>query len=115
VLNKKLKAAATIAGDEALQSLCLSCQNAAIDLLEALEKVRVRGKQQKWESIRKALRSVWSKEENKELEQRLAKLKEDLNLHLVVGLKYVISSQSVGHADNIWTIESKSPISSRSI
>ncbi len=115
VLNKKLKDDATTVGDGALQSLCLSCQNATIDLLVALDKVKVKGRQQKWESVRKALRSVWSKEEIKGLEQRLAKFKEDLNLHVVVGLRYVMSSRSVSHADNIWDTESKSLSSSRRI
>ena len=87
VLNQKLKDAATITGDGALHRLCLSCHNAAIDLLVALDKVKVKKRQQKWESIRKALRSVWSKEEIKELEQRLAMFKDELNLHVVVDLR----------------------------
>jgi hypothetical protein len=100
-LNKTLKDDAATVGDGALQSLSLSCREAAIDLLEALGKAKVKDRQQKWESIRKALKSVWSKEELKRLEQRLAKIKDDLNLHVVVGLRYVMLSQSVGQADNI--------------
>jgi hypothetical protein len=46
--------AATV-GDGALQSLSLSCREAAIDLLEALGEVKVKDRQQKWESIRKGL------------------------------------------------------------
>jgi len=107
-LNKKLKDDAITVGDAALQTLCLSCRESAIHLLEALDKVKAKGKQQKWESIRKALRSVWSKEEVKELEQQLAKIKDDLNLHVVVGLRYVITSRSVSQADNIWNIGRKS-------
>jgi hypothetical protein len=42
VLNKKLKDDAISVGDGALQSLCLSCQNAAIDLLVALDQVKVK-------------------------------------------------------------------------
>jgi len=88
VLVKKLKDDAIITGDGALQNLSLACQKAAIDLLVALDKVKVKNRQQKWESIRKALRSVWSNEEIRELEQRLAKFKEELNLHVVVQLRY---------------------------
>jgi hypothetical protein len=89
LLNKKLKDDAITVGDGVLQTLCLSCRKSAIDLLEALDKVKVKvnGKQQKWESMRKALRSVWSREEVKELEQRLSKIKDDLNFHVVVGLR----------------------------
>jgi hypothetical protein len=63
MLNKKLKDAATATGDVTLQSLCESCHTVAIKLLGALDKVKVKGGQQKWKSIRKALRSVWSKDE----------------------------------------------------
>ena len=95
VLIKKLKDDAIIVGDGALQNLSLLCQNAAIDLLVALDKVKVKNRQQRWSSIRKALRSVWSKEEIRELEQRLAKFKEELSLHVVVQLRYVNSCWSV--------------------
>ena len=95
LLNKKLKDDAITVGDGALQTLCLSCRESAIDLLEALDKVKVKDKQQKWESIRKALQSVWSKKEIKELKQRLAEITRDLNIHVVVGLRQVITSRSV--------------------
>jgi hypothetical protein len=115
ILNKKLKDDATTVDDGALQSLCHSCHNAGIDLLMALNKVKVKDRQQPWESVRKALQSVWNKKKIKALEQRLAKFKEDLNLLLVKGLRYVKSSRSVRHANNISNTESKSLSSSRSI
>jgi hypothetical protein len=90
ILLTKLKDDASTVGDGALQKLSLACQKAANDLLVALDKVKVKNRQQKWESIRKALRSVWSKEKIKELEQRLAKFKEELHLHVIVQLRYVI-------------------------
>ncbi|KAF2176852.1 hypothetical protein K469DRAFT_698113 [Zopfia rhizophila CBS 207.26] len=55
---------AIIVGYGVLQSLSPSCWNAAIDLLVALDKVKVDDRQQKWESIRKALRSVLEQREN---------------------------------------------------
>lgn len=115
LLNKKLKDDAITVGDAALQTLCLSCRESAIDLLEALDNVKVKNKQQKWESVRQALRSVWSKEEVKELEQRLAKIKDDLNFHVVMGLRQVITSRSVSQADKIWNIENRSLSSVMSI
>jgi hypothetical protein len=88
LLNSKLKNAATATGDTALENLCKSCNTAAEKLLDALDKVKVNGKQQKWKSMRKALQSVWSKEEIGELEQRLSKFREELNSHIVVDLRY---------------------------
>jgi hypothetical protein len=111
LLNSKLQSAATTTGDGALESLCKSCGTAADELLAALDKVKVKGKQDKWKSIRKALWSVWSKEEIADLERRLARLKEELNLHVVVGLRYVRMLVCIGCANYACTTESKSPSS----
>ena len=116
ILNKKLKDDATTVGDGALQSLCLSCEKAGEEfLVKVLNKVKVKDRQKTWESIRKALRSIWIKGEIKGLEKRLAKFKEELNLHIIVGLRYVISSRRVSHANDISNTESKSLSSSRRI
>ena len=60
VLNKKLKDDNIVVGDGTLYSLSLSCQNAATDLLFTLNKIKMKDRQQKSESIRKGLRSLWS-------------------------------------------------------
>jgi len=88
-LSQKPEDDAVIVGDGALQSLSHSCQEAADDLLAALNTVKT-NTHKKWESIRKALRSIWSKEKIRELEQRLASFKDELNLHVVVQIRYVI-------------------------
>lgn len=112
LLNSKLQNAATTAADSALESLCKSCGTAADELLAALDKVKVKGKQDKWKSIQKALRSVWSKEEIEGLERRLARLKEELNLHVVVGLRCVRMLVCIHRANYTCTTESKSLCSS---
>jgi len=108
LLNNKLKGAATATGDSTLESLCKSCATTADALLAALDNVRVKGKQDKWKSMRKALRSVWSKEELAELGQRLAKFREELNLHVVVNLRYTNAITSIVYPNNIYAIGSKS-------
>jgi hypothetical protein len=87
LLNRKLKDAASTTGDGPLESLCISCGAAADNLLTALDKVKLKDKQHKWKSIRKALRSVWSKEEIEDLERQLARFREELNFHVVVDLR----------------------------
>lgn len=111
LLNSKLKSTANNTGDSTLEGLCESCGAAAEELLAALDKVKVKGKQDKWKSIRKALRSVWSKEEIADLERRLTRLKEELNLHVVVGLRYVGILVGIDRANYTCTIASKSPSS----
>jgi len=77
--------------DGKLKELCDACESVAKDLLEALDKVKVdgKGKREQWKSIRKALRSVWSKEQIQELAQRLDNLRAGLNLHVVADLRWV--------------------------
>jgi hypothetical protein len=108
LLNSKLQNSAATTGDSTLESLCKSCSTAADQLLAALDKVKVKGKQDKWKSIRKALQSVWSKKEIEELERRLARLKEELNLHVVVGLRYIRMLVVIDCANYTCTTESKS-------
>lgn len=115
VLNEKLKDNDILAGEGTLQSLSQSCHNAATDLLSALNKVKVKDRQQQWESFRKALRSVWSKDEIRGLEQRVAKLKEELNLHIIARLRYGLLCQNSLQADRRWNSVSSSPNLSRSI
>jgi tetratricopeptide (TPR) repeat protein len=99
LINNKLKDAATTTGDSALQSLCKSCGTTADQLLAVLDKVKVKGKQDKWKSIRKALRSVWSKEEIEELGRRLERFRGELNLHLTVDIRWVWMLLRIGYAN----------------
>jgi hypothetical protein len=85
-LNEKLKASVAT-GDAALEQLCNSCNAVGDELLGALSKLKVNGKQPKWQSARKALRSIWSKEKINQLESRLAMFREELNLRITVGLR----------------------------
>jgi hypothetical protein len=107
LLNNKIKDAATTASDDALKRLCESCKSTADELLAALEKLKVNSKQDKWKSIRKALRSVWSKEQIRELEGRLARFREELNLHIIVDLRCVGVWSSNNYADFTCTTGTK--------
>jgi hypothetical protein len=88
-LNNKLENAANSTGDKALQALCKSCGTVADELLGALDKLKVHEEKKKWKSMRKALRSLWSKEKIQEIEKQLASFREELNLHIVVDLRCV--------------------------
>ncbi|KAI9766575.1 MAG: hypothetical protein M1839_004873 [Geoglossum umbratile] len=87
LLNNKLKSSANTAGDAALEKLCISCNDVAVELLEALDKLKVQGKRERWKSMRKAIRSVWDKAHIQQIEGRLAGFKEELNLHIIVNLR----------------------------
>jgi WD40 repeat protein len=101
LLSATLQGSADSADDTALRELCQSCNIVAKRLLSALNKVKVQGNKQKWKSFRKALRSVWSEEDILSLEQRLARLRDELNLRVVVDLRSVMEMRVIGTADNM--------------
>ncbi|KAF2185377.1 TPR-like protein [Zopfia rhizophila CBS 207.26] len=108
LLNNKIKDAATTTttSDDALKRLCESCKSTADELLTALEKVKVSGKKERRKSIRKALRSVWSKEKIREVEGRLARFREELNLHVTVDLREQVLRLEVDHTDRLKDLNS---------
>jgi molecular chaperone GrpE (heat shock protein) len=83
-LNAQLKQS-TAAGDTELQVLCQACSDVADQLLAAL--AQVKGKEQKWQSLRKALRSILSKEEIRQLEFRLASFRDQLNRRITIRMR----------------------------
>ncbi|KAI9760768.1 MAG: hypothetical protein M1840_002214 [Geoglossum simile] len=101
LLSTKLHDSANSAGDTALQELCQSCNIIATELLTVLDSVKVHEGQNKWKSFRKALRSVWSKEDIALLEQRLARFRDELNLRVAIDLRSVTEMAATGSADNV--------------
>lgn len=73
--------------DDGFDDLCKSCRDVADEILSALARVRAKNKNSKWESIRKALRTIWSKDEIAELERRLSGLRTELNLHITADIR----------------------------
>jgi hypothetical protein len=80
----------TIPSDNpALDALWSKCEEVGKELLEALAKLKIQGQKTKWKSFRKALKSVWSKEEIEALLKRLSSFRDELNLRILVDLRYV--------------------------
>ena len=65
-----------------LNTLCKECDVVAKDLLNAIGKLKVKGKHKRWESFASALKSIWGKRELDGLLQRLQKLQVQLSLSL---------------------------------
>lgn len=75
---------------EALEELCGRCAKTAGELLSALQKFTVTGKKTKWKSTRKALKSLWGRERVEEMKKRLLDFREELKLHFLVRMKYIV-------------------------
>jgi len=87
-LNEGLKMA-TAGTSPRLAALCASCGELADELLARL--ARLKGPSAsppgKRKSIRLALRSMWTKEEINGIERRLARFRDEINLHIVVEIR----------------------------
>jgi hypothetical protein len=97
-----------------MQDLCIACDAAASDLLDALSKVKAQESGQKWKSIRKALRSIWSKEEIVQMESRLTSLRIELNLRVSATTRFVLLYTYSYIILTLKYIESKSTYSGKS-
>ena len=88
LLNTKIKEAAVSASDEALNQLSESCRVTADELITTLNRLKVHGVHSKRKTVRKALQAAWCKGDIGQLEARLSRFKNELNLHILVDLRW---------------------------
>jgi hypothetical protein len=74
--------------DQAFRALRIKCESIGEELLSCLKAARVEGKHREWKSFRQALRSVSTEEKLSKIEARLSALKDELELHILVDLRY---------------------------
>lgn len=86
-LRVQVEAEAARLSDAVLQEFCRAVANTSSELLKALEKLKIQGNNTKWKTLRKAIKSVWSKEEILDLEHRLSSFRSELNLHITISTK----------------------------
>lgn len=74
--------------DLSLLKLGEQCASVAVELIAALEELKVRGKKHmQWKNFRNALKSVWRKEAVDAINMRLQNFREELGLHILVTLR----------------------------
>jgi small-conductance mechanosensitive channel len=79
--------------DVALCKLSEQCSGVAGELAEALDKLSAQGtSHRRWKSFRQALKSMMKREEVDAITTRLQHLCDELNLHLLVSMKYALET-----------------------
>ena len=88
-----------------IRSICAECRRIAAELLDvvrkiagddssalggAMNKVKAQTHRRKWSSFQQALRYVWNEDKVNNLSNRLQALRQELCVHLLVVLRYVI-------------------------
>lgn len=74
-----------------LQQLSEECSAVSNELLQELEKLKIKGPHKRWESFRQALNSVWSQKKIRALETGLEGIRKQLDTTLLVCLRYGIA------------------------
>ena len=83
--------ASSMTNDEiALNTLALECHSLTTELLELLERLKSKNPKSKRDSIRAVFRGVRKKEQKTELEQKLDRCKQQLNLQVTSLTRYEI-------------------------
>ena len=77
--------------DLALEDLCRRCRNIAGQLLDSLNKLKVRegSTHRSWESFKKALRATWNHEEMKLLADQLAEVRSEIEFRVLITFRYI--------------------------
>jgi hypothetical protein len=75
---------------QSLQNICNKCVSISNELFSRLDKLMVHDAHtyRKWKSFRQALKSVWSKDGIEAIRKRLEVCKDELDIHLVVSIRY---------------------------
>jgi hypothetical protein len=80
----------------ALRKLSKQCSSIAGELLDALEKLKVHGSSnRRWKSFRQALKGLMKKDEVDAIAQRLQYFRNELNLHILVSMRYALPKACV--------------------
>jgi hypothetical protein len=75
--------------EQALCDLCRGCVEVSNELTKALDTLKGQCKPGKLRSLQKALKCVWSKDDIDRLEKRVGSYKAELNVRIMVGLRFV--------------------------
>ena len=91
--------------DQAIHGLCQRCMDISAELQTALERLRLHGPSTKWKSVRKALKSIWKKEQIEGLVKRLSTIKAELDSHVLVSLRSRLDILSFRQSEGFASLE----------
>lgn len=80
--------------DLATLELCEACASSSQELLDALDKLKMKGDFTRWRCLRKAVKSMWTKEKVNAMEAKLSSLRNQLNTRILVKLRNAVNLAS---------------------
>lgn len=96
LLNAKLTTQSAVGAiPDSMRNLARQCKDHAKEILDVLDKIKVKGPHKRWQSFLQALRSIWKKEEIEELVRRMERLRNEMHFRLQIMMRCVDPSLSV--------------------
>jgi len=80
--------------ETALDKICKECIEISKKLISSLEKLRLTKphKNKRWESFGRTLKAVWEEQKIKAVVDKLARLRSELDTHVLVSVRYDVSN-----------------------
>ncbi|OBT75676.1 hypothetical protein VF21_05181 [Pseudogymnoascus sp. 05NY08] len=82
--------------EKELNRICKDCDDVAQQLLQELDKMRLRGGHRKWKSFRQALGNIWNQSQITALEKKLERIQKQVDTTLLVCLRERIDASVNG-------------------
>lgn len=73
--------------EQALKTVVDACEGIALQFRDALNKLKISGKNTRWKSFRQAFKSIWDKDNLDEMLRRLVSARQELAINLLVVLR----------------------------
>ena len=74
--------------DIQLRKLAQKCRDTCLELLAVLNKLKVQDQSRKWDTLRIALRTVWSEDKIEALQRSLDRYRQELVLRILLALRF---------------------------
>jgi len=96
LLNAKFTTRSAVGAiPDSMRNLASQCKDHAIEILDVLDKIKVKRPHKKWKSFPQAVRSIWKKEEIEELVRRMERLRNEMHFRLQIMMRCVVPNPSV--------------------
>ena len=91
--------------DQALRGLCEGCLEVSRELQTGLAKIQVHGAASRWKTVRKALKTIWTKEYISELQSGLNDYRRQLNSHILIDIRARLENLDSQQSNTFQTLD----------
>ena len=91
ISRKQIASGAKAPSERRLMEIAEACTMVAKDILDRLERLKIKESPTVWKCVAKALKAAWSRDELNALTRRLKAYVSELDTNILISIKYMIS------------------------